>query len=649
MDSFDDLLASSSRALEDNPFADPFANTRPSSPDPWATFGQQPRVYDFPDEHNVSHVDTDENGPGEDSGPSTTDVPFDDSFSGRDVAPVHATPDPEAASNADAVSTNGSGPQSPGFRESVPIDEPPSASDVEELPKIPLSDDMKSSTLLSDRASAHSSSLETATHQITPPEHGFSPPLLSSSAQPGAFVSPLDYSSPGISQSFASLALGGESAGGWQDSQPAPSSLPEQSTTSATTDSHAEIEPVPPPSERKESISIGEPRMAQPLFSICVDDPQKVGDAIRPYILYTVHTKTTLPSFNKPSFSVLRRYSDFLWLYETLSMNNPGVIVPPVPEKSSFGRFDNLFVQQRRLALEKCIQKIANHPVLAKDADLKMFLESDTFALDIRHRKIEITQERGGIMSSIGQTIAGPKFYEVDDWFDKKKSYLDGLESQLRGLIKSIDSVSKQRAELAIAIGEFALAIGELSESDLSKQLSHSLVVMSDVEKKAQDTQHTQAQEDTTTFMSTAEEYARIINSVRMAFASRVRCHAQWQTTEVELRRVKQAHEKARSQGRIHQDRLGHSLAQIADAERRVLDAKQGFEHCSKLIKSEMARFEEERIHDFKSSLEAFLGGMIQRQKQLIASWESYQDILLKKANVAQHPTRSDGKGEFTE
>lgn len=93
--------------------------------------------------------------------------------------------------------------------------------------------------------------------------------------------------------------------------------------------------------------------------------------------------QTSSPLFSKATFSVLRRYSDFLWLYETLSMNNPGVVVPPVPEKSPFGRFDEQFIQQRRLALEKCIQKIANHPVLCKDPDLKFFLESDNFALDV--------------------------------------------------------------------------------------------------------------------------------------------------------------------------------------------------------------------------------------------------------------------------
>ena len=106
-----------------------------------------------------------------------------------------------------------------------------------------------------------------------------------------------------------------------------------------------------------------------------------------------------------------------MWLYETLSANNPGVVVPPVPEKNTFGRFDDQFVQQRRLALERCIQKTANHPVLQKDSDLKLFLESDTFSLDIKHRKAETAYERGGLMASIGQSIVGPRFYETDEVF----------------------------------------------------------------------------------------------------------------------------------------------------------------------------------------------------------------------------------------
>ena len=41
MDGFDDLLAPSKRALEDNPFENPFAQHRSGSPDPWASYSSQ--------------------------------------------------------------------------------------------------------------------------------------------------------------------------------------------------------------------------------------------------------------------------------------------------------------------------------------------------------------------------------------------------------------------------------------------------------------------------------------------------------------------------------------------------------------------------------------------------------------------------------
>lgn len=41
MSGFDDLLQQSSRALEENPFEDPFAPPRASSPDPWSSYGHQ--------------------------------------------------------------------------------------------------------------------------------------------------------------------------------------------------------------------------------------------------------------------------------------------------------------------------------------------------------------------------------------------------------------------------------------------------------------------------------------------------------------------------------------------------------------------------------------------------------------------------------
>ena len=62
-----------------------------------------------------------------------------------------------------------------------------------------------------------------------------------------------------------------------------------------------------------------------------------------------------------------------------------------------------------------------------------------------------------------------------------------------------------------------------------------------------------------------------------------------------------------------------------------MLDAKHEFEHVSRLVKSEVARFEQERIEDFKKSLEHLLDGMISRPKETIQAREAFQQLILKK------------------
>lgn len=51
---------------------------------------------------------------------------------------------------------------------------------------------------------------------------------------------------------------------------------------------------------------------------------------------------------NQEYSSVLRRYSDFVWLYERLHKERAGAIVPHLPEKQAVGKFSPEFVEERR-------------------------------------------------------------------------------------------------------------------------------------------------------------------------------------------------------------------------------------------------------------------------------------------------------------
>lgn len=78
------------------------------------------------------------------------------------------------------------------------------------------------------------------------------------------------------------------------------------------------------------------------------------------------------------------------------------------------------FVESRRAALERMLNKTAAHPILQHDGDLKLFLESEAFNVDVRNRerKEPGLGESKGVLGSIGGAFSsgsGSKFVEHDD------------------------------------------------------------------------------------------------------------------------------------------------------------------------------------------------------------------------------------------
>jgi hypothetical protein len=70
------------------------------------------------------------------------------------------------------------------------------------------------------------------------------------------------------------------------------------------------------------------------------------------------------------------------------------------------------------MALEKMLNKIAAHPTLQHDGDLKIFLESEAFNMDVKHkeRKEPGLGESKGMFASLSLGVgSGSKFVEQDD------------------------------------------------------------------------------------------------------------------------------------------------------------------------------------------------------------------------------------------
>ncbi|KAF2462592.1 Vps5-domain-containing protein [Lindgomyces ingoldianus] len=387
--------------------------------------------------------------------------------------------------------------------------------------------------------------------------------------------------------------------------------------------------PVQPPSnstpQRQTQPSVSVEQAAKPTFQITVGDPHKVGDLTSSHTEYSVFTKTTSKGYRNPEFTVSRRYRDFLWLYNQLHNNNPGVIIPPPPEKQAVGRFDADFVESRRAALERMLNKTTHHPVLQHDSDLKLFLESDAFNVDIKNkeRKDPGLGESKGMFGSM-LSGGGGKFIEHDDWFHDRKIYLDALENQLRALLKATDTVVAQRKGLAEACGDFSASLHSLAAVELSPSLSGPLDGLSDIQIRIRELYERQAQQDVLTMGIVIDEYIRLIGSVKTAFQQRQKAYHSWHNAESELQKRKATQDKLLRQGRSQQDRLNQLSADVADAERRVHQTRLLFEDMGRLMRAELERFEKEKVEDFKSGVETFLESAVEAQKELIEIWETF-------------------------
>ena len=284
------------------------------------------------------------------------------------------------------------------------------------------------------------------------------------------------------------------------------------------------------------------------------------------------------------------------------------------------------------MALERMINKTAGHPVLQHDGDLKTFLESEAFNVDIKHKDrgkdpLLGSESKGGIMSSIGlggSSNSGGKFIEHDDWFHDRRIYLDALENQLRALQKSTDTVTAQRKGLAESCADFSQSLHALAGVELSPSLSGPLEALGDLQMRIQELYTRQAMQDILTLGIVIDEYIRLIGSVQKSFHQRQRAFHSWHSAESKLADIKKQQEKLLRAGRSQQDRMTQVQADVADQERRVHSARLLFEDMGRLMRGELERFEREKVEDFKSGVETFLEGAVEAQKEVSLPFLSF-------------------------
>ena len=384
-------------------------------------------------------------------------------------------------------------------------------------------------------------------------------------------------------------------------------------------------------------------------LEVSVGDPVKVGDITTAHIEYVIKTNNRNPQSQlwfAEQASVSRRYRDFRWIYHQLQNNHPGKIIPPPPTKQKYiGRFNEHFVENRRVSLEKMLYKICRILCLANDPDLVMFLTSEDFSADARDRESAsgsaalhaslADADNNSAPAVVGTASPGfisslfsmaPKIEEPDAFFAQKRAYIEDLEFNLKTFFKSLEMIVTQRVETIAVVEEILRLFEELADVEVLSKTRALLSSFADVNDKLVDNLDRVNQQEQLSLGFTIEEYLRVIGLVKYTFDTRMRIYHQLHTFQHDLARKQESLDRLNNRYKASVDKINMAQFEFDKLQQKVLYFQSSFDAISDTIRDELDTFEAEKIQDFRNSVEEYIQSAMESQKVAIEAWETFYE-----------------------
>ncbi|CAL8375977.1 unnamed protein product [Arctogadus glacialis] len=369
--------------------------------------------------------------------------------------------------------------------------------------------------------------------------------------------------------------------------------------------------------------------------NISVTNPEKIGDGMNAYMAYKVSTQTTLAMFRTKTFTVRRRFSDFLGLYEKLTEKHApnGFIVPPPPEKSimgmtkvKVGKEDSSsgeFVERRRAALERYLQRVVCHPSLLQDPNVREFLEKEELPRAVGTQALS----GAGFLKMLNKATDAVskmtiKMNESDVWFEEKLQEVEAADQQFRKLHGMVESLVVHRKELSLNTACFSKSVAMLGSSEDNTALSRALSQLAEVEDKMEQLHQEQASCDSFSFAELIADYIRLLGSVRGSFDHRMKAWQRWQEAQTMLQKKRESEAKLLWANKP--DKLQQAKDDIAEWEAKVTQYEGDFDRVSSTVRKEVVRFEKEKVKNFKRQIIKYLEAQLKAQQQLIKYWDAF-------------------------
>ncbi|XP_074098904.1 sorting nexin 6 isoform X2 [Cotesia typhae] len=343
-----------------------------------------------------------------------------------------------------------------------------------------------------------------------------------------------------------------------------------------------------------------------------------ISDALseKDKVKFTVHTKTTLPEFQKTEFLVVRQHEEFVWLHDRFEEEEKyaGYIIPPCPPRPDFDasreklqklgegegnmtreeftkmkqelEAEYLATFKKTVAMhEMFLTRLAHHPVFRNDHNLRVFLEYDQDLCVRGKNKIEIF---GGLVKSLSKTT--DEYYlsatvkDVNDFFDQELTFLHQYHNNLKEATTRADRQTTKHKDVADSYIKISTNLLQLATTDSGK-LERFLTKIAETFEKIRKVEGRVASDEDLKLSDTLRYYMRDTAAAKRLLFRRLKALHAYETANRTL-------EKARARNK-----------DVHAAEKAQTEACEKFEQMSDKGKEELTDFKTRRIAAFRKNL----------------------------------------------
>jgi len=320
-----------------------------------------------------------------------------------------------------------------------------------------------------------------------------------------------------------------------------------------------------------------------------------------------------------------RRFNGFLKLRAELLEAWPGVIIPPLPEKQTVGRFDPEFVEKRRRALASFLGACATHPLLCACPLLHSFCE---WPAALRSTVLQCAPT---------QYVPSAEEFNRTGSGEPLKSALNDIDAFALQAAKLRDVLKREHVrdlERSVDLMELAQAYGSFGTSDFNFALRPLLAKASQTMGVLSTLAKLQAEADQKALLNTLKEYKHICSSIAEQCRRREVAAKAVESVLIELKAAQFA--LAKAVGRAGVERKAADLeAKVAECRGRAEGAQARLALHARTLSVELSRFHATKNGDFARVLRQLSA---EHARSTAATHEQWRQLLAELGSVPGTP-----------